>query len=190
MMKWIPVVLALFLTACSSSDHKTYYQLPVLDTTSVAISGSSIIPQGEQRQLWVEHVSVADYLAGSGLVYQTNDVQYTLTQNNLWASPLDQQLQQSLVTYLRRDLPGYLVSGQPASSDDQDVLNVNVTGFHGRYDGIVVVSGSWTLTRQGQTVQRDFALNLKQGEDGYDALVRTLATGWQQEASQIAAQVR
>ncbi|MGQ5735257.1 membrane integrity-associated transporter subunit PqiC, partial [Serratia sp. IR-2025] len=30
---------------------------------------------------------------------------------------------------------------------------------------------------------------LKQGEDGYDALVRTLAQGWQQEAQAIAAQM-
>jgi uncharacterized lipoprotein YmbA len=189
MMKWIPVVLVLFLSACSSSNEKTYYQLPVLSSTPVAgstmASGSTA-----QRHLWVERVSVADYLAGTGLVYQTNDVQYTLTQNNLWASPLDQQLQQSLVTYLRRDLPGFLVSSQAGGSDDQDVLNVNVTGFHGRYDGIVVVSGSWTLTHAGQTVQRDFALNLKQNEDGYDALVRTLATGWKQEAGQIASQIR
>jgi len=189
MKKWIPVVLALFLTACSSSDQKTYYQLPVLSSAPTAGSAMSSNMAG-QRKLWVEHVSVADYLAGTGLVYQTNDVQYTLTQNNLWASPLDQQLQQSLVTYLRRDLPGYLVSTQPASSEDQDVLNVNVTGFHGRYDGIVVVSGSWTMSRKGQMIQRDFALTLKQGEDGYDALVRTLATGWQQEAGQIASQIR
>jgi len=190
MMKWIPVVLALFLTACSSSDHKTYYQLPVLDTTSVAISGSSIIPQGEQRQLWVEHVSVADYLAGNGLVFQTNDVQYVLTQNNLWASPLDQQLQQSLVTYLGRALPGRVVSSMPANNAEQDVLNVNVTGFHGRYDGSALVTGSWVLTRNGQTIQRSFNLVLKQNEDGYDALVRTLAAGWQQEAGQIASQIR
>ncbi|AVF33936.1 membrane integrity-associated transporter subunit PqiC [Rahnella sikkimica] len=189
MMKWIPVVLALFLSACSSSDHKTYYQLPVLSSTPAAVS-SMTLGSTAQRHLWVERVSVADYLAGTGLVYQTNDVQYTLTQNNLWASPLDQQLQQSLVTYLRRDLPGFLVSSQAGSTDDQDVLNVNVTGFHGRYDGVAVVSGSWTLTHGGQTVQRDFALNLKQNEDGYDALVRTLATGWQQEAGQIASQIR
>jgi len=189
MMKWIPVVLALFLTACSSSDQKTYYQLPVLSSAPVT---GSVMSSGiaTPRHLWVERVSVADYLAGSGLVYQTNDVQYTLTQNNLWASPLDQQLQQSLVTYLRRELPGMLVSNQAASSDDQDVLNVNVTGFHGRYDGVVVVSGSWSLTKNGQTIQRDFALNLKQSADGYDALVRTLAAGWQQEAGQIASQIR
>ncbi len=189
MMKWIPVVLALFLTACSSSNQKTYYQLPVLGNATAATSGSMVL-QGEQRQLWVEHVSVADYLAGNGLVFQTNDVQYVLTQNNLWASPLDQQLQQSLVTYLGRDLPGRIVSAQPASNTEQDVLNVNVTGFHGRYDGSALISGSWVLTRNGQTIQRSFNLVLKQKEDGYDALVRTLAAGWQQEAGQIASQVR
>ncbi|EPL1856888.1 membrane integrity-associated transporter subunit PqiC, partial [Serratia marcescens] len=27
MMKWIPVALALLLSACSSSPQKTYYQL-------------------------------------------------------------------------------------------------------------------------------------------------------------------
>lgn len=190
MMKWIPVVLALFLTACSSSDHKTYYQLPILDSTPAVTSGSSMMPTGKPRQLWIEHVSVADYLAGNGLVFQTNDVQYVLTQNNLWASPLDQQLQQSLVTYLGQALPGRVVSAQPANSAEQDVLNVNVTGFHGRYDGSALISGSWVLTRNGQTIQRSFNLILKQNEDGYDALVRTLAAGWQQEANQIANQVR
>jgi hypothetical protein len=192
MMKWIPVVLALFLTACSSSDQKTYYQLPIVGNASATTAANSgnLLPQGQQRQLWIEHVSVADYLAGNGLVFQTNDVQYVLTQNNLWASPLDQQLQQSLVTYLGRDLPGRVVSAQPANNAEQDVLNVNVTGFHGRYDGSALISGSWVLSRDGQTIQRSFNLTLKQNEDGYDALVRTLAAGWQQEASQIASQLR
>lgn len=37
-----------------------------------------------QRQLWLEHVSVADSLAQNGMVYQTNNVQYVIDQNNLW----------------------------------------------------------------------------------------------------------
>ena len=189
MMKWIPVALVLLLTAFSSSDQKTYYQLPIVGNAPTA-TAASVIPQGQQRPLWVEHVGVADYLAGSGLVFQTNDVQYVLTQNNLWASPLDQQLQQALVTYLTRDLPGRIVSAQAANSAEQDVLNVNVTGFHGRYDGSAIISGSWVLTKEGQTLQRSFNIVLKQNEDSYDALVRTLAAGWQQEASQIARQVR
>ncbi|MDU3785651.1 MAG: membrane integrity-associated transporter subunit PqiC, partial [Serratia marcescens] len=140
------------------------------------------------RQLWLEHVSVADYLAQSGVVYQTNDVQYVIAQNNLWASPLDQQLQQTLVTNLSSALPGWVVSSQPMSSD-QDVLNVTVSGFHGRFDGKAIVRGEWVLNRQGRLIKRPFSLELKQGEDGYDALVRTLAQGWQQEAQAIAAQM-
>jgi uncharacterized lipoprotein YmbA len=123
MMKWIPVALALLLSACSSSPQKTYYQLPALGAPAVVSSSGA-----STRQLWLEHVSVADYLAQSGVVYQTNDVQYVIAQNNLWASPLDQQLQQTLVTNLSSALPGWVVSSQPMSSD-QVVLNVTISGF-------------------------------------------------------------
>ncbi|MFZ1874423.1 MAG: membrane integrity-associated transporter subunit PqiC [Chania sp.] len=181
MMKWIPVALALLLSACSSTPSKTYYQLPALgEPTQVSDAPAS-------RQLWLEHVNVADFLAQSGVVYQTNDVQYVIAQNNLWASPLDQQLQQTLVTNLSGALPGWVVSSQPMSSD-QDVLNVTVSGFHGRYDGKAIIRGEWVLSHQGQLIKRPFSLELQQGEDGYDALIRTLAQGWSQEAQVIAAQ--
>lgn len=181
MMKWIPVALALILSACSSQPQKTYYQLPALNTPAQVSATSA------SRQLWLEHVSVADYLAQSGVVYQTNDVQYVIGKNNLWASPLDQQLQQSLVTNLSNALPGWLVSSQPMSSD-QDVLNVTITGFHGRYDGKAIIRGEWVLKHQDRLIKRPFNLELKQDEDGYDALVRAMAVGWQQEAQVIAAQ--
>ena len=181
MMKWIPVALALLLSACSGTPSKTYYQLPALgEATQISETSAS-------RQLWVEHVDVADFLAQSGVVYQTNDVQYVIAQNNLWASPLDQQLQQTLVTNLSSALPGWVVSSQPMSSE-QDVLNVTINGFHGRHDGKAIIRGEWVLNHQGQLIKRPFSLELKQGEDGYDALIRTLAQGWLQEAQSIAAQ--
>ncbi|KFK93196.1 MULTISPECIES: membrane integrity-associated transporter subunit PqiC [unclassified Serratia (in: enterobacteria)] len=182
MMKWIPVALALLLSACSSTPSKTYYQLPALG------EAAQISETSAARQLWVEHVDVADFLAQSGVVYQTNDVQYVIAQNNLWASPLDQQLQQTLVTNLSSALPGWVVSSQPMSSE-QDVLNVTISGFHGRHDGKAIIRGEWVLNHQGQLIKRPFSLELKQGEDGYDALIRTLAQGWLQEAQVIAAQV-
>ncbi|TQI79968.1 hypothetical protein FHU10_5182 [Serratia fonticola] len=181
MMKWIPVALALLLSACSSTPGKTYYQLPALGTP-VQVSGTAAT-----RQLWLEHVNVADFLAQSGVVYQTNDVQFVIGQNNLWASPLDQQLQQTLLTNLSSALPGWVVSSQPMSSD-QDVLNVTISGFHGRYDGKAIIRGEWVLSHQGNLIKRPFSLELKQDEDGYDALVRTLAQGWLQEAQVIASQ--
>jgi uncharacterized lipoprotein YmbA len=49
-----------------------------------------------------------------------------------------------------------------AAGYDQDTLNVTVTGFHGRYDGAVVISGEWLLNHQGQLIKRPFHLELKQ----------------------------
>jgi uncharacterized lipoprotein YmbA len=193
MMKWIPVVLALFLAACSSDGKKTYYQLPTVNSSApvaVVSAGGGLTPAAQKPKLWISQVSVADFLGTSGLVYQTNDVQYVMAANNLWASPLDQQLQQTLQTYLGRNLPGWVVSGQQASDGNQEQLSVNVTGFHGRYDGTAVISGTRTLKRDGQVSQHNFNIELKQNQDGYDALVRTLATGWEQEANSIALQIR
>ncbi|MGA7510226.1 MAG: membrane integrity-associated transporter subunit PqiC [Erwinia billingiae] len=185
MMKWIPVALALMLSACSSMPETTYYQLPAGGKAT-----STTRPADATRPaVFVQHVSVPDYLAGNGLVYQSSDVKYVIAANNLWASPLDQQLQQTLVVNLGEALPGWLVSSSQLGQQ-QDTLNVNVTGFQGRYDGHAVISGDWVLEHQGQIIKRSFALTLPQTEDGYDALVRTLAKGWQQEAGEIANAIR
>ena len=180
MKKWLVILMAAWLTACSSGgESKSYYQLP-LEPNSVR----STVSQGS-HQLWIDQVSVADYLAGSGVVYQTSDVQYEIASNNLWASPLDQQLKTSLVANLSARLPGWVVASQPLGSE-QDTLSITVTGFHGRYDGRAVVSGEWLLNRQGKLIKQPFHIELKQDEDGYDALVKVLAQAWQKEATNIA----
>lgn len=174
---------ALLLGACSSTPDKTYYQLPA-DTTPVQVrSGSGVVAQ--PLTIWVQQVAVPDYLAGNGLVYQTSDVKYIIAKDNLWASPLDQQLEQTLVANLSKALPGRLVSATPIG-DRHDTLTVSVTGFQGRYDGQAIVSGEWVLQHEGRVIKQGFAVALPQHEDGYDALVRTLAQGWQQTAQQIA----
>lgn len=136
MKKWLPIIAAtVILSACSSSDNQTYYQLPV--------AMPSHAPNGmtqNRHLLWIEQVTVPDYLAGNGVAYQTTDVQYTIASQNLWASPLDQQLLNTLVGNLGNALLGWVISSQPLGAS-QDSLSVNVTGFHGRYDGRVVVSG-------------------------------------------------
>ena len=158
MKKWLAIVGAMVLTACSSgSETKSYYQLPLM-----AQAGAQSTASQGNRLLWVEQVAVPDYLAGNGVVYQTSDVQYVIANNNLWASPLDQQLRNTLVANLSTQLPGWVVASQPLGSV-QDTLNVTVTGFHGRYDGKVVVSEAanadfqkvkmYQLTEQGVVVQ-------------------------------------
>lgn len=181
MKNGVIIAALLLLAGCSSTVENTYYQLP--SGSNVARVNSE--PTSDQPMIWVQQVSVPDYLAGNGLVYQTNDVKYVIAANNLWASPLDQQLQQTLVNNLSKALPGRVVASSPLG-ESHDTLTVNVTGFQGRYDGQVVVSGEWLLQHQGRLIKHGFNLTLPQTEDGYDALVRTLAIGWQQTAQQIA----
>ena len=68
-------------------------------------SGTQSTASQGNRLLWVEQVTVPDYLAGNGVVYQTSDVKYVIANNNLWASPLDQQLRNTLVANLSTQLP-------------------------------------------------------------------------------------
>lgn len=180
MKKWLVAAAMLVLTACSSSgENKTYYQLPLPQ------SGAQSASNQGNRLLWVEQVSVPDFLAGNGVVYQTSDVQYVMASNNLWASPLDQQLRTTLVANLSSQLPGWVVASQPLGNN-QDSLNVSITGFHGRYDGHVIVSGEWLLNHQGQLIKRPFNIVLNQQQDGYDAMVKLLGQAWSQEAASIA----
>ena len=184
MKQWLVVLMAAWLTACSSGgESKSYYQLPLVQSST-----QSAVSQGG-RQLWIDQVAVADYLAGNGVVYQTSDVQYEIASNNLWASPLDQQLKNSLVANLGAKLPGWVVASQPLGNE-QDTLSITVTGFHGRYDGRAVVSGEWLLNRQGRLIKQPFHIELKQDEDGYDALVKVLAQAWQNEATNIATELK
>lgn len=100
MKKWLVVMMAVWLTSCSSSgENKSYYQLPI------AQGGVQSSANQGNRLLWVEQIAVPDYLAGNGVVYQTSDVQYVIANNNLWASPLDQQLRNTLVANLSMQLP-------------------------------------------------------------------------------------
>ncbi len=181
MRKGAVLCAALLLSACSSTIDNTYYQLPSTPAVMQVRTGGEAQPP----VLWVEQVAVPDYLSGNGLVYQTSDVKYVIAANNLWASPLDQQLQQTLVANLSKALPRWLISTAPLG-EKHDMLNVTVTGFQGRYDGRAVVSGEWVLQHNGRVVKQGFYMTLPQNEDGYDALVRTLAIGWQQTAQQIA----
>lgn len=184
MKNGLVLAATLLLAACSSSvDETSYYQLPVTTQSAVPSERAQ-----NTRLLWVEQVSVPDYLAGNGVVYQTSEVKYAIGTQNLWASPLDQQLRTTLVANLGQALPGWVVASQPLGND-QDTLNVTVTGFHGRYDGRVIVSGEWLLNHQGQLTKRPFHIEMKQQQDGYDAMVKVLAEAWSREATEIAREI-
>ncbi|AJC66714.1 membrane integrity-associated transporter subunit PqiC [Dickeya zeae] len=181
--KW-PLWLVWLLAACSS-PQKVYYQLPATTQGTTQGTASLSVTPADSRQLWVAPVVLSDSLAGNGIVFQTSAVRYTIATNNLWASPLDQQLQQALASSLRTRLPGWNVVTNGVASAAASSLQINVTAFQGRFDGKAVIQGDWVLRSNKRIVTQPFSLEVSQTEDGYDALVAALGKGWQQVAEQI-----
>ena len=185
--------LILLLTACShhnrgerSSNSKiVYYQLPM--TTPVSTTDNSLI---KTKQLQIAPIILTELLNQQGIVYQIDPVRYVVASYNYWGSALDQQLQQQLISQLTPVLPRYLVTSQPMLINNQvSKITVHVDQFNGRYDGSVVVSGNWLWQTEKGTQQHPFQFTLYQPSDGYNALVLTLAKGWQQLAQAIATSV-
>ncbi len=185
-MRWICALLVVSAVAsCSRVSGPVYYQIPLVMEQQ---AGRERQQSGEHTPaIWVDQVALPDYLAGNGIVYQTSDVKYVIASSNLWASPLEQQLKLAMVTSLSSRLADRMISDRPLGLHP-DTLNVNVTGFHGRYDGRAVVTGDWVLQCGDEIFQQDFRLILPQHSDGYNGLVETLGQGWQQVSDQIARQ--
>ncbi|MEQ4673614.1 membrane integrity-associated transporter subunit PqiC [Providencia vermicola] len=181
-MRYLISIFVLLLAACSSTPEKMYYQLPIhaSETQSVAVMNKG--------QVWLQRIMLSDVLTSNGITYQTTDVSYTNASTHLWASPLEQQLGQSMVSELSAALPEKLVSLQPLQNSP-DTLDITLTAFNGRYDGKVLIQGFWTYSKDKNVIRRNFDVQLDQQEDGYPELVRTLATGWQQVAKGIADEI-
>ncbi len=184
MMKYIIGIFVLMLTACSSQTNKTYYQLP--DVYQGGVSEQVSVTQSAKKpQIWVQPIRLSNMLVNAGIVYQTTDINYTVANQHLWINPLDQQLQQNLISGLTKALPSTVVANQPVE-DNLAKLTVTVNYFQGRYDGQVIISGDWIYTENNKVINQPFSLVLTQTEDGYPALVRTLGQGWEQVVSDIA----
>lgn len=188
MMKYIIGVFVLMLTACSSQVDKTYYQLPDVyqGGMSEQVSATQL---AKKPQIWVQPIRLSNMLVNAGIVYQTTDINYTVANQHLWINPLDQQLQQNLISGLTKALPSTVVANQPVE-DSLAKLTVTVNYFQGRYDGQVIISGDWIYTENNKVINQPFSLVLTQTEDGYPALVRTLGQGWEQVVSDIAKAIK
>ncbi|MBT0730648.1 membrane integrity-associated transporter subunit PqiC [Rosenbergiella nectarea] len=187
MKKLLIALLAVCLTACSSSESTKYYQLTTPQgAASVATSTTAF---GQQpKHLWVQSINLPDALANTGIAFQTSEVEYRLAEKNLWASPLDQQLQQTLITNLSNLMPNWLVTNTSLKGDT-DSLAITVTAFQGRWDGHALVKGYWLYQHQDEAVRRPFERIVPLNDDGYPALVQALSQAWYQEAQQLASQI-
>jgi hypothetical protein len=137
----------------------------------------------------IDTVAVAPYLDASGIVYQTKPHQVVLANNNRWASPLPAQLTDGLYTALQARL-GRVSIQRPARNAPADALHLvtRVEQFMGHYDGHAHIAGEWQLVGAAGTplasgrIDQQVALD----NDGYNALVEALSSGWQAAAEGMA----
>ncbi|TEA27931.1 hypothetical protein O970_01505 [Candidatus Schmidhempelia bombi str. Bimp] len=181
MMKKLVILLSLLLlTGCSSSlPEKHYYQI------KSAYSVAHVETSTADNFIWIAPITIADFLNKDGLVYQTNDVEYHVANDNLWLSPLSEQLQNLVVHDLSALLPTRVISSSPMAAAKTSV-NLFIEGFHGTYQGEAVLKGYWVIANaNGQLYSKKFAYTLPVNKDGYGAIVETLSQAWQQEISDL-----
>lgn len=148
-------------------------------------------PEDTVHRLRIAPLRLAPFLRSDGIVMQTSEVTIHQGRHHLWAEDLAIQLRRHLRQGLAGKLPRVRVldASDPApSAAPLRRLEVEVDGFHGRYDGVAVVTGQWWL-RDGEgrvLAARRFSVERPLEADGYQALVKSLAGAWQTVAGEIA----
>ena len=164
-------------SGCSSVQELNFYQLPQQPAVAAAVAADAPV-------IVVEPVMVANYLNTNALILQTSEVQLVKTAQHQWAEALDQQLTRLLQQQLTLTLPEHRVTDRAPQGPQQRLL-VQVEQFHGTEQGIVLISGKYSLLNGEHTIQQRFAVELAQPEDGYPSMVATLGAGWQQVVTDI-----
>jgi len=180
--------LSLWLAGCASSGPApTQYLLPGDDAATLAGADAA-------HRLVVAPPRLARFLDVDGLVLQLDDITLNAANHHQWAEPLARQLERGLRARLAARLPETRILSDSADSRRRNVpsLHLEVTGFHGRYDGQAVTQGQWQLRDAEGELQAEarFSVDVALAEDGYPALVRALGTSWDRVSDAIATHIK
>lgn len=180
----ILVTLLGTIIGCSSNaPSKSYFQL------TSNLTGSRMT-QTTDHFIWIESIEVASFLNKPGIVLQTQDIKYVTATNHLWASTLSQQLADRLSQDLTQILPNYLVSTKSITTPTLTV-KLFIDGFHGGYNGDAIIKGRWVVTdKKGKIVTKAIERHVPLATNGYDALVKALSEGWQNEELDFANSIK
>ncbi|MCS3904110.1 putative lipoprotein YmbA [Methylohalomonas lacus] len=181
---FVVALLALLLAGCANKPVEVqHYTLP---------AATKVTQETDAEPLFVEiTVNTADYLAAPGISYQTSEYRMESAYGHRWAGSLAEQLRRQLRDELLQQYPGYrFISGRGHGDDaagDTFFLTVEIDEFHGRFDGVAVISGRWSLrdTQNNYLTGQNFFERIPQSEDGYEALVKSLAQGWRKTIGEI-----
>lgn len=178
----LAIALASLLAGCATSPAKTDNALFLLRQGSDINTSDTAMASAPSSApvVVVDQLTLAPYLKGDGMVYQTAPNRIVIASDHRWAAPLQAQLLRGLRHALSARLNGSRIRRAGAVSQPDYRLSVHIQQFQGRYDGNAVISGHWRLLGRHDAVigQGDFQQLTALKHDGYSALARALSRGW------------
>lgn len=184
-IKIILILLFSILAGCAGGASPQYYLLQA-DPQPRQINISS-------ANLAIDSMEITGFLDKSGIVYQTEPGKVNVAVSHLWAEPLDSQIRRKLVNHLSSSLKDVSVYKNTAIAPRESVrLSMSIDGFHGRYDGVAIISGIWWLADPAGNVitRKSFNQSIPLENDGYTELVRSLSIGLKEVAEIIATEFK
>ena len=166
--------LLMVLVGCSTSAPPAQEYLLMSQTVpalSTAYHGTVVVPT----------VSVPLYLAGNGMVLVSEQGQVSRARQNLWAEPLDTQLQRLALNRLEQRLPAaHWLTPFDLNSAQAQQLMINVARFDASPDGKLTINGQWLLrSAEGKIIQCGrFSHGDTLSAQGYQAMANALAQSW------------
>ncbi|HTI02362.1 MAG TPA: PqiC family protein [Acidisoma sp.] len=170
------------LSACASPSPN-YYRIET-------VAGGQI--RGGPPSVEVRSISIPGYLDRQGIVKQANDFKLDIHENDIWAEPLSDMLEATLVQNLTSRLPGTMVIGAGGSigANANLLVETNVLRFDPDPDGQMVLQvqvgirdsasmrllGTRSITKRGPSRQPVVA-----------NIVAGMSTLWGQASDDIAA---
>jgi uncharacterized lipoprotein YmbA len=175
-----PVVLA--LSGCASADPN-YYRIGAVPGTPQA---------GAPPSIEVRTISIPGYLDRTGIVKKAQDYKLDIHSNDIWAEPLADMLQATMVQNLTTRLPRATVVGAGGSigANADILLEINVLRFDPDTNGQMILQLQVGI-RDGQTMNllgrtRSIQHQAPAGEPVVGTIVSTMSTLWGQAADDIA----
>lgn len=174
--------LALGLSGCASADPN-YYQIG-------AVPGAAVV--GGPPSVEVRTISIPGYLDRTGIIKRAQDFKLDIHSNDIWAEPLADMLQSTMVQDLSTRLTGSTVIGSGGSigANSDLLVEINVLRFDPDSSGQMILQLQVGL-RDGQSMNllgtRSIQHQAPAGGPVVSAIVGSMSTLWGQAADDVAA---
>jgi uncharacterized lipoprotein YmbA len=179
-MRFVSVLLMIFLTGCASGAIEPSYYL--LRSKTEAPSGKL----SPSRDYSLGTVEIAPYLDQPGLVMETAAAQMRPASAHLWAEPIYDGVRNYLRTEISSDTGSELLPEE--LNQNSTVVNIRIDQLHGTLGGTARIVAYWWLVRGDEVVTLNrYADSRSLQASGYAALVEEEKILLSELARQIAA---